>query len=170
VKDHRPQLDIPGIGTWSIEPDTRAVEFLGEHNYAQNIQADLWKFFTGGSKPKFVDTEKRFVLLDAQDEILRGDGISGELKAVVKLDRIQDHALRRSEFVPASTPVFVYEHGIVVFSLDGWPLWSRNDLLLGQLFQRIEGNSILYFSEHRGGWGYDLATGSVANSSSRLES
>jgi hypothetical protein len=169
MKDHRPQLNIPGLGTWSIEPGTAHVSFVGEHNYVQSVPASLWKFFDQGSKPKFVDLEKQFVLLDAQDEILRGNGLSGELDSVVKLNRITDHGLRRSEFVLASTPVFIYEHGLVVFDLDGWLLWSHNDLRLDHHFQKVEGSTILYFSERQGTWGYNLSTGAVKNAVGRLE-
>jgi hypothetical protein len=161
--DHRQQLNVSGLGAWIIESETGSITFIGEHNYAEGIRANLWKFLDGGSKAKFVDPGLQFVLLDAQDELIRGDGISGDLKTVLTIDRTEDHGLRRSQFLSTPNPVFIFERGVAVFTPDGSVLWCRNDLRLDHHFQRIEKEKILYSSEHRGHWAYHLLTGSVTD-------
>jgi hypothetical protein len=163
AKDHRPKLNVPGMGAWTIESETGSITFSGEQNYAEGIRANLWKFLDGGSKGKFVDPGLRFVLLDAQDEVIRGDGQSGELTTVLTIERTEDHGLRRSQFISAPNPVFIFERGVAVFTPDGSFVWCRNDLRLDHHFQHIEKDKILYFSEHRGNWAYDLLTGSVTD-------
>jgi hypothetical protein len=98
MKHNRPTLDVPGVGRWTIESDTGEIEFVGEHNYTQRILANLAKFLDGGSKAKFIDPKRRFVLLDAQDELIRADASSGELKTVIILNR----ALKTGACVTAS--------------------------------------------------------------------
>ncbi len=164
MKDHRSKLDVPGIGTWVMESEHGAVEFLGDQDaYAQGIRANLYKFFDGGKKASFVDPQNKFVLLDAQDELIRGEAATGALKTVISVNRIPDHGLRHSKFISAPNPVFLYEQGIVVFDKDGNPMWSKTNLQLTDYFRRIEGDRIVYSSEQKGTWSYDLHTGNVTN-------
>jgi|SRR6185437_1666975 hypothetical protein len=165
VEGHQPKLEVPGLGTWTIRSDTGEITFYGQRNFAEGIRANLWKFLDGGSKPKFVDSALRFVLLDAQDEMIRGDAFSGELRTLITLERIADPGLRRSEFVSAATPVFIFERGVVAFNRDGWLQWFRNDLRLDHHFKVIEGDQIVYFSEHRGEWRYNLFDGRITSDS-----
>lgn len=140
---------------------------MGQHNYAQGIRAKLGNFLKGSSKAMYVDPALRFVLFDAQDEVIRGDAVSGELQTGVSLDRISDHGLRRSKFVSAPNPVFIFERGVAVFNEDGWLLWCRNDLRLDHHFRGIEGNQIVYFSELKGEWSYDLFSGDAKSAAPR---
>jgi hypothetical protein len=161
--DHRPQLSVPGIGTWIVESEHGRVTFSGAQNYVESIQSNLWKFLDGGARAKYVDSESRYVLVDAQDEIIRGDGTTGDLKTVANLRRIEDQGLRRSQFLPAPTPVFIFELGVVVFSAVGQLVWFHNDLHLDHHFLRLEAQKIVYFSERRGEWSYELATGELTS-------
>jgi len=158
MQDHRSKLDVQGIGTWILSAPKGKAEFIGENTYVPAVCGNIWKFFEGGSKPKFVDPHCRFFLLDAVDEILRGDA-TGELKTVAAINREQDSGLRRSAFVSAPVPVFIFEHGLLAFDSDGQLRWSRNDLKLDQFFTRVEKGRIFYHSEHRGDWAFDLSTG-----------
>lgn len=151
-------MEVEGIGTWILEP-TGKVEFIGEDIYVPSVSGNLWKFLQGGPRPKFVDPQRRFVLLDARDEVLRGDARTGELRTVATLSRQEDRGLRRSGFISAPVPVFVFEYGLVVFDSDGQFHWSRNDLKLDDFFQRMENGRIFYSSEPLGQWAYDLYTG-----------
>jgi len=158
MQDHRPKLEVEGIGTWILE--SGKVEFIGEDDYVPSVSGNLWKYLEGGPKPKFVDPQRRFVLLDAQDEVLRGDR-TGELRTVATVRRPGDWGLRRSGFISVPVPVFVFECGLVVFESDGQFRWSRDDLKLNDFFQRIENGRIFYSSERLGQWAYDLSTGEL---------
>jgi hypothetical protein len=162
MNDHKSKLHVPSIGTWVLNVTTGNAEFIGEKIHVPDVGGSLRKFFEGGSRSTFIDPQYRFVLLDAQDEVLRGDASSGEIKAVANLKRQEDHGLRRSTFISAPVPVFIFEHGVAVFDSDGQLHWSRNDLKLDHHFERIEGDRIIYSSEHRGKWAYDLSTGRPA--------
>lgn len=118
MKDHRPKLDVPGIGTWFLNSSGGKAEFISDRTYAPVVQGNIWKFFEGGSQQKFIDPQQQFVLLEAQDEMLRGDG-SGELRTVTNLKRQGDGGLRRSKFISEPVPVFIFEHGLIVFNFDG---------------------------------------------------
>ena len=158
MQDHRSKLEVKGIGTWTLNSPSGEAEFIGDSTYLPVVRSTIWKFFKGGSKPKFIDPQRRFVLLDAVDEILLGDA-TGELKTVAVLNRIWDDGMRRSAFVSAPVPVFIFERGLVVFDSDGHLRWSRNDLKLNDFFKQVENQKVLYHSEHRGDWAYDLSTG-----------
>src|SRR5215467_9664030 len=103
MQDQRSKLDVPGIGTWILSGPGGEAEFIGEYAHVPVVRSNIWKFFKGGSKPRFVDPDHRFILLNAVDEILRGD-VTGELKTVAPLNRIEDRGLRRSAFLPAPVP------------------------------------------------------------------
>lgn len=159
MENHRPKLEVQGVGTWVLGPTKEEAEFTGRDSYVPAVRGNLWKFFEGGSKPRFVDPQHRFVLLDAQDEVLRGDANLGELKTVATLKRAENRGLRRSRFLSEPGPVFIFEHGLLVFDENGQLRWSLNNLKLDQFFQQIRDGKIVYSSEHCGKWAYDLATG-----------
>jgi len=161
--DHRPRLEVAGVGTWTLELPGDEIEFIGKQNAYARIHAPLQKALGVVGVPIiFVDPGKRFVIVDAQDELLRGDAATGELTSIASLTRIEDRAFRRAQFVTAystSSAVFIYELGIMVFDEVGQLLWSRADLMLDHHFMRIEDGRIIYSSEHRSQWSYDLFTG-----------
>jgi len=161
--DHRPRVEVPGVGTWTLESPGGEIEFIRNQDAYARTHAPLQKALsTVGVPVVFVDPGKRFIIVDAQDELLRGDAATGELKSVASLTRMEDRGFRRATFVTAqstSSPVFIYELGIIVFDVDGLPLWSRADFKLDHHFERIEDGRIIYSSEHRGQWSYDLFTG-----------
>lgn len=159
---HRLELQINGIGTWVLNAPRGQAEFTGQNTYVPAVRGNIWKFFEGGSKPKFIDPQRRFVLLDAQDEILRGDAALGELRTVATLKRAEDPGLRHSVFISAGVPVFIFERGLVVFDSDGQLRWSHNDLKLDDHFKKIENGRIFYSAERQGTWAYDLSTGELA--------
>ena len=159
MRDHRAKLEVAGIGTWVLNAPRGQAEFIGEHNYVPSVRGNLWKFLEGATQPKFVDPERRFVLLDALDEVIRADAYTGELKTVATVRRAEDSGLRSSKFVAGHLPILVFEHGLVVFRSEGQVLWLRDDLKLKDFFQCVTNDRILYSSEHRGKWAYDLHTG-----------
>jgi hypothetical protein len=100
------------------------------------------------------------LLLDARDEVLRADAVSGDLETVLVIERMKEGGFDWGRFVEKPAPIFVFELGIAVFRPDdGRVLWSRNDFMLDNFFQRVEGERILYSSEHLGDMEYDLSTG-----------
>lgn len=163
MQDHRPRAVIPAIGTWVLNGRQGPVEFIGEHTYVPSVSGNLWKFLEGGSKSTFVDPQYRFVLFDAEDEILRGDAQTGELKTTATLARQADRGLRHSKFVPDPVPIFVFENGLAVFDSNGDLRWAGDDLKLDHVFEKIMGSRIIYSSEHHGPWAYDLSTGMMVN-------
>ncbi|HEY6252423.1 MAG TPA: hypothetical protein VI685_20910 [Candidatus Angelobacter sp.] len=158
MKDHRPKLDVPGIGTWFLNAPSGEAEFISDRNYVPIVRGNIWKFFEGGNQNKFIDPQHRFILLEAQDEMLRGDA-SGELKTVASLNRQENGGLRRSKFISDPLPIFIFEHGLLVFDSDGQLRWSRNDLRLDQFLSEVKNGRVYYHSESDGNWSYDLFTG-----------
>jgi hypothetical protein len=150
---------MEGIGTWTTEGTKGQAEFIGNEASPHTVPGNLWKFFEGGSKAKYIDPLNKFVLLDAQDEVIRADASTGNLKTVATLSRHKDQGLRHSRFISSPVPVFIFELGLVVFDSHGQFQWSCNDLKLDHHFQEIKDGKILYSSEHRGKWVYDISTG-----------
>ena len=164
MQDHRAKLDVPGIGTWALNGPREPVEFINDCTYEPDVKGNLWKHFEGASRrAHFVDPQRDFVLLDAQDEVLRADAISGELTTVVTLNRMEDGGFRRGSFVGHPVPIFVFELGLAVFRPDGQLSWFRDDLVLNNFFQRVANNRIVYFCEHGGKTAYDLGTGELVD-------
>lgn len=153
---------MEGVGSWVLNTPRGQAEFIGKDNYVPSVPGNLWKFLEGGTQAKFVDPQRRFVLLDALDEVLRGDSRSGRLRTVTVVKRQEDPGLRRSRFIIDPVPILIIEHGLVVFNSDGEVCWSHDSLKLDQFFQGVFKDRILYFSEHHGRWAYDLATGKEA--------
>src|SRR5215469_12187163 len=146
MKDHRPKLDVPGIGTWFLNTPGREAEFISDSTYVPVVRGNIWKFFEGGSHQKLIDPQHRFVLLEAQDEMLRGDA-SGELQTVANLNRQENDGLRRSKFISDPVPIFIFEHGLLVFDSDGQLRWFRIDLRIDQFFSDVKNGRIFYHSE-----------------------
>lgn len=160
MQDHRAKLEIPGIATWALNGPQGPVEFISDYDYVPDVKGNLWKYFEGASRrSQFLDPQRRFVLVDAQDEVLRGDARTGELTTVVTIDRQQNGGLRRSRFVSDPVPIFVFENGLVVFQEDGQLSWFHDDFPLTDFFQGVVENRVVYLSEHRGKMAYDLCTG-----------
>jgi hypothetical protein len=159
MKDHRPKLDVPGVGNWTLDTNTGEIEFMGEAAYFSGLHGALQKVLSVPNRGLFVDPQKRFIIVEAIDELLYGAADTGQLTTAATLNRIDNRGLRFGKFIQYPTAIFIYERGIVVFDGAGRHLWARHEMQLDDHFKKIADGRIVYTSEREGQWGFDILTG-----------